>query len=95
MSYAYIDTLTALETCSNELLKETTIAVDTEMHPYHGYLCLIQISTSDKNFIIDTMVLNPKSLQALKQVFENETITKLFCGDDDYRLVLLKHRVLG
>ena len=84
MSYTYIDTLTALEKCSNELLNETTIAVDTEMHPYHGYLCLIQISTASENFIIDAKVLKSKSLQALKQVFESEAITKLFCGDDDY-----------
>lgn len=66
-----------------ELKKATEIAVDLEHHDartYTGIVCLMQISTRDKDWIVDTLRPWREELQILNQVFADPKIVKLFHG---------------
>ena len=66
-----------------ELKKATEIAVDLEHHDartYTGIVCLMQISTRNKDWIIDTLRPWREELQILNQVFTDPKIVKLFHG---------------
>lgn len=57
------------------------IAVDLEHHGYRswsGFLCLMQISTREEDFVVDTLVLR-EELQELNEVFTNPDVVKV-CG---------------
>lgn len=83
----WVDTEETLEEMIGELKKATEIAVDLEHHDarsYIGFTCLMQISTRDKDWIIDTLALRLE-LQALNQVFADPRIIKvcqsiIYCG---------------
>ena len=46
-------------------------------------LCLMQLSTVDKDYVIDTLVLRDKITQSeLRDIFEDQTIVKIFHGSD-------------
>ncbi|KAI7906905.1 ribonuclease H-like domain-containing protein [Cokeromyces recurvatus] len=58
------------------------LAVDLEHHnyrSYQGFTCLMQISTRDKDFIIDTLELRDK-LWMLNEYFADPNITKVLHG---------------
>jgi len=60
------------------LKKATEIAVDLEHHDYrsyYGFVCLMQISTREKDWIIDTLELR-EELSALNEVFTDPSIIK-------------------
>ena len=62
-----------------ELKKSTEIAVDLEHHDYrsyYGFVCLMQISTREKDWIIDTLELR-EDLIALNEVFADPNIVKV------------------
>lgn len=72
----------------NSMLKELynykEIAVDLEHHSYRTFLgitCLMQISTRDKDYLIDTLTLRDR-LAVLNEVFTKPTIVKVFHGAD-------------
>ena len=55
------------------------IAVDLEHHSYrsyYGFLCLMQISTREEDFIVDTLQLRDE-LEELNEVFTDPNITKV------------------
>ncbi|XP_021366504.1 exosome component 10-like [Mizuhopecten yessoensis] len=61
-----------------------TVAVDLEHHSYRtfqGITCLMQISTRDQDFIIDTLELR-SDLHILNSVFTDPSIVKVFHGAD-------------
>ncbi|KAJ8920759.1 hypothetical protein NQ315_004899 [Exocentrus adspersus] len=72
-----------------DLLVETLrnckeFAVDLEHHSYRSFMgitCLMQISTVEKDYIIDTLALRDK-LFILNEVFTKPTIVKIFHGAD-------------
>lgn len=68
-----------------EALKgQQEIAVDLEHHSYRtfqGLTCLMQISTRDEDFIIDTLELR-NDLYILNEVFTDPAILKIFHGAD-------------
>lgn len=75
----WVDTEETLEEMIHELKQATEIAVDLEHHDarsYIGFTCLMQISTRDKDWIIDTLALRME-LQALNQVFADPKIIKV------------------
>ncbi|CAI9731187.1 exosome component 10-like [Octopus vulgaris] len=81
-SLGYIDTVGKLEDLCRDLAKEEVIAVDLEHHSYRtfqGLTCLMQISTYDQDFIIDTLELR-KELELLNDVFTDPKIVKVFHG---------------
>lgn len=76
---AWVDTKETLDEMIDELKQATEIAVDLEHHDarsYIGFTCLMQISTRDKDWIIDTLALRLE-LQALNQVLADPKIIKV------------------
>ncbi len=73
-----------------DLNKQPAIAVDTESNSLHAYqerVCLIQISTREQDYLVDTLAI--PSLDLLGEVFANPTIQKVFHAGD-YDLTCLK-----
>jgi ribonuclease D len=84
-----IESMRDLEKLAEELASEPLIAADTEAAGYHRYLdrlCLLQLSTRDQTWIVDTMALG--SLNPLADVFEKPSVEVVF-HDADYDLRLL------
>jgi exosome complex exonuclease RRP6 len=64
----------------NDLKQTTEIAVDLEHHDYrsyHGFVCLMQISTRKQDWIVDTLELR-EELIALNEVFTDPNIVKVY-----------------
>jgi len=78
-SATWVDTVDTLEDMLRELKAASEIAVDLEHHDnrsYIGIVCLMQISTRDKDWIIDTLKLRDE-LFILNEVFTNPKIVKV------------------
>lgn len=68
----------------DKLRTAQVIAVDLEHHSYRsysGFLCLMQISTREEDFIVDTLALR-EELEDLNEVFTDPKIVKVFHGAD-------------
>jgi exosome complex exonuclease RRP6 len=79
----FVDTEEALDEMLQELKKAKEIAIDLEHHDqrsYIGIVCLMQISTRDRDWIVDTLVPWRRKLQALNEVFADPTIVKIMHG---------------
>ena len=78
-----VDTGEALQSMLAELKKAKEIAIDIEhhdMHSYVGIVCLMQISTRQKDWIVDTTRPWREELQILNQVFADPSILKVLHG---------------
>ena len=87
---AYIDTDKGLAQLVRRLINQPAIAVDTESNPLFAYrerLCLIQISTRSRDYLIDP--LEGVDIGLLAGVFADPTITKVF-HDAEFDLLMLK-----
>jgi len=80
-----MDSVTVVETASQfadfvqHLFAAPLIAIDTESNSFHAYferICLIQVSTPERDYILDPLAL--KDLTALGEVLENPRIEKIF-----------------
>uniref|UniRef100_A0A8C7QSZ7 Exosome complex component 10 n=1 Tax=Oncorhynchus mykiss TaxID=8022 RepID=A0A8C7QSZ7_ONCMY len=81
---SFIDTLEDLVAVNEKLAKTSEFAVDLEHHSYRSFLgitCLMQISTRDEDFIIDTLELRSE-LYILNEAFTDPAIVKVFHGAD-------------
>ena len=81
-SAIWVDNEESLKEMLASLEKYTEIAVDLEHHDlrsYYGLTCLMQISTRDQDYIIDTLVLR-NELSILNKVFCDPKITKILHG---------------
>ena len=69
-----------------EVLEESKeIAIDLEHHDHRSYLgftCLMQISTREQDFIVDTIALKKLIGDALRGVFDDPSIVKVLHGAD-------------
>jgi exosome complex exonuclease RRP6 len=84
----WVDNMTSFKSMLEELKKSTEIAVDLEHHDYrsyYGFVCLMQISTREKDWIIDTLELR-EELIALNEVFANPNIVKVPFPNDKSEL---------
>ena len=85
-SFEYIDTVEGLDQVVEEASIVLEIALSMCYHSYRsfqGVTCLLSLSTRDKDFVIDTLVLH-KEMQSLLGVFTNPLVVKvLHCCDDD------------
>jgi len=82
--YHYIDDLNKLEHMSMLLSSVPEFAIDLEAHNYRsfqGFVCLMQISTRQDDFIVDTLLLR-KHMHILNQSFTNPNIVKVLHGSD-------------
>lgn len=80
VKYRFIKTQQKLKELCEELEKHDVIAIDLEcennLHHYGSFISIIQISAGQKNWVVDIIEL--KEIKTLKEVLENEKITKIF-----------------
>ncbi|CCU75766.1 Exosome complex exonuclease [Blumeria hordei DH14] len=79
----FVDTEQGVMEMLKELKLAKEIAVDIEHHDarsYVGLLSLMQISTRDKDWVIDTLKSWRHNLQVLNEVFADPKILKVFHG---------------
>ena len=82
----FVDTEEAVQDMLAELKMATEIAVDLEHHDTHSYIgivSLMQISTRDKDWIVDTLKPWRESLQVLNEVFADPKTLKVFHGSHE------------
>ncbi|KAK2897774.1 exosome component 10 [Channa argus] len=82
--YTFIDTLEDLVALNEKLCKLSEFAVDLEHHSYRTFLgltSLMQISTREEDFIIDTLELRSE-IYILNEAFTDPAIVKVFHGAD-------------
>ena len=78
----WVDTYEGVLEMLEELKKATEIAVDLEHHDFRSYVglaSLMQISTRDKDWIVDTLVPWRHKLEVLNEVFADPNIVKVSC----------------
>jgi ribonuclease D len=83
ISCEWIETLPRLEGAARILGKSNIVGVDLEadsMYHYFEKVCLIQIATESVSYVIDPLAL--KDLSALRPIFSNPRIRKVFHGAD-------------
>ena len=83
ISYKYINNPSVLEREAKALLNEKSIGVDLEsdsLFHYKEKICLLQISSSKKNLLIDPLAI--KNLSPLVPVFSDKAIRKILHGSD-------------
>ncbi|KAM4056549.1 3'-5' exonuclease domain-containing protein [Hirsutella rhossiliensis] len=79
----WVDTYQGVLDMLADLKKANEIAVDLEHHDfrtYTGIVCLMQISTREKDWIVDTLQPWRHKLEVLNQVFADPAIIKVFHG---------------
>ena len=72
-----------LESAVKAILSSQTIALDTESNSFDYYpeqMCLIQIATGTKIYLVDTIILN--EIPSLKDVLADASIMKVLHGAD-------------
>ncbi|ETV91828.1 hypothetical protein H310_13657 [Aphanomyces invadans] len=83
-TYTYVDTVDGLASMLEALQAVPMFAVDLENHSFHsfqGFLCLMQISTWDCDWLVDTLALR-SHLHTLNAVFCDPTKLKVLHGAD-------------
>jgi exosome complex exonuclease RRP6 len=91
-----VDTPEALATMLSELKTAKEIAIDLEHHDnrsYIGMVSLMQISTRDKDWIVDTLKPWRRKLECLNEVFADPNILKVLHGA--YMDIMWLQRDLG
>lgn len=92
----WVDTMEGVREMLKELKKATEIAVDLEHHDtrsYVGLVSLMQISTREKDWIVDTLKPWRQDLEILNEVFTDPKIVKVFHGA--YMDIMWLQRDLG
>ena len=95
-SATWVDTYEGVLDMLKELKMAKEIAVDLEHHDfrtYVGLVSLMQVSTREKDWIIDTLQPWRHKLAILNEVFTNPTIVKVFHGA--YMDIIWLQRDLG
>jgi exosome complex exonuclease RRP6 len=79
-SATWVDTYEGVLAMLEELKEAKEIAVDLEHHDfrtYVGLVSLLQISTREKDWVVDTLKPWRHKLQVLNEVFADPTIVKV------------------
>ncbi|KAF2862162.1 hypothetical protein K470DRAFT_269154 [Piedraia hortae CBS 480.64] len=82
-SAIFVDTEEGVQNMLAELKQASEIAVDLEHHDqrsYTGIVCLMQISTRDQDWIVDTLKPWRRKLQCLNEVFADPSKLKVLHG---------------
>lgn len=89
ISYTVIENRDELENLAGKLSSVSSFALDIEadsLHSYEGRICLMQISTKEDNYIIDTLKL--RDIEPLRSVFLDNRVEKILHGSDyDIRML--------
>ncbi|MBW1741357.1 MAG: HRDC domain-containing protein [Deltaproteobacteria bacterium] len=81
--FQFIQTLPELKSITKQLDGEEILAVDVEADSLYHYLpkvCLVQISTNQHTFVIDTLAV--QKMDPLRPLFASHKIKKVFHGAD-------------
>ncbi|KAI5304539.1 exosome nuclease subunit [Ascosphaera pollenicola] len=79
----FVDTFEGVKKMLAQLKQAKELAIDLEHHDTHSYqgiVCLMQISTRDADWIVDTLKPWRQDLQILNEVFADPNILKVFHG---------------
>lgn len=79
-SATFVDTFEGVVEMLKELKNATVVAIDLEHHDkrsYVGLVSLMQISTRDKDWVVDTLKPWRQDLQILNEVFADPNIVKV------------------
>ena len=80
VSFTYVDTYEGLTEAAAAWKQASELAVDLEcennLHHYGTYISLMQISTKNKNWVVDVLRLG--DIKPLLEVLENPAILKIF-----------------
>lgn len=79
----FVDTMEGVMEMLGELKAAKEIAIDLEhhdVHSYHGLVSLMQISTREKDWVVDTLKPWREELQVLNEVFTDPKILKVLHG---------------
>lgn len=82
--FLYVETIEDLKNSVLEMEKYNEIAIDLEAHmneSYQGLTCLMQISSREKDYIIDCIKLRSE-MNVLNKIFCNPKIIKVLHGSD-------------
>ena len=89
MTIRLISDPASLQELGEGLTGESRVAVDLEAAGFHRYsdrVCLLQVSSGDQDFVVDTLAVDPSD--ALRGPLESPTVTVLLHGGDyDLRLL--------
>ncbi|KDQ25524.1 hypothetical protein PLEOSDRAFT_51863 [Pleurotus ostreatus PC15] len=84
--HTFVTTTTELHSMLDDLRRADAIAIDLEHHShrsYRGFVCLMQISTRDKDWVIDTLVPEVREeLGILNEVFTDPKVVKVLHGSE-------------
>ncbi|MBI5953992.1 MAG: ribonuclease D [Chloroflexi bacterium] len=86
----WVNTKELLQRMLEDLVTQSRLAVDTESNSLHAFreqVCLVQISSTRADYLIDPLVL--KDLSALAPIFSNPKIEKIFHAAE-YDLICLR-----
>ncbi|AEY95518.1 FACL001Cp [Eremothecium gossypii FDAG1] len=78
----WVDNVESLSQMLDELKEVKELAVDLEHHDYRSYygiVCLMQISSRSKDWLVDTIALRD-DLHVLNVIFTDPTVVKVFHG---------------
>ncbi|KAL9615546.1 MAG: hypothetical protein Q9167_000059 [Letrouitia subvulpina] len=92
----WVDTKEAVVSMLGELKNAREIAIDLEHHDAHSYVGLVslmQISTRDQDWVVDTLQPWREDLQILNEVFADPKIVKVLHGS--YMDIIWLQRDLG
>jgi len=90
-THEFIDKPEQLEGFLEEIKGAKELAVDLEFHAYRsyqGFTCLMQLSTREKDYVLDTIALR-SHLHVLNKVFTDPNIVKILHGSK-YDIVWLQ-----
>lgn len=77
----WVGTRLEFQNMLNKLRKATEIAVDLEHHSYRsyaGFLCLMQISTREEDFVVDLLVPEVRhEVDSLNEIFTDPEVVKV------------------
>lgn len=83
--FTFVKTKDELKEMAGRLKIETELAIDLENHSvrsFQGFVCLMQISTRDEDFIVDTLALRGLIHKYLYNIFTDGNIVKVLHGAD-------------
>ena len=86
----WVNTKQLLQKMMDDLVTQSRVAVDTESNSLHAFreqVCLIQISSTNADYLIDPLVL--KDLSLVRPIFSDSKIEKVFHAAE-YDLLCLR-----
>ncbi len=77
--FSWVSTAQEFASMLDKLRSAAEIAIDLEHHNYRtfsGFVCLMQISTREEDFVVDTLALR-EEMEELNEMFTNPNIVKV------------------